>query len=51
MEIFRRLNAEEEQTFRQWARDHFVSGKEPDPMWHPVVRDEWTKLQESNDNK
>ena len=43
---FRTLSPEEEEEFRQWARDNFDSGKEANPLWHPVVRDEWAKLLE-----
>lgn len=42
--LFRHLDPAEEETFRQWARDHFDPKVEPEPIWHPVVRDEWAKL-------
>ena len=35
--FFRKLDAEEEAKFRQWARDQWV-------CWHPVVRDEVRKI-------
>lgn len=42
--FFRKLSPKEEVAFRQWARDNFDPDKEPEEVWHPVVRDEWTKL-------
>lgn len=44
-ELFRILTASEEITFRQWARDNFVPDIEVKDIWHPIVRDELTKLQ------
>ena len=46
-QLFRTLDAVEEQAFRQWARENFRRGDEVDPLWHPVVRDEcFTMLDE-----
>ena len=45
--FFRHLNPDEEEQFRQWARDNFDPNIEPEPIWHPVVRDEWKKLVEA----
>lgn len=45
MTFFRQLDAGEEQEFRQWARDNFNPKVDASPLWHPVVRDEWKKLQ------
>jgi hypothetical protein len=45
--MFRELNAEEEQSFRQWARDNFKPKTPANPVWHPVIRDEWAKLLEA----
>ena len=42
--FFRDLDKTEEESFRQWARDNWKRGQEPDDVWHPVVRDEWNKL-------
>lgn len=42
--FFIKLNAEEESEYRQWARDNFEAGQPASPAWHPVVRDEWSKL-------
>jgi len=44
--FFRDLDLEEESKFRQWARDNWEPNKEPNPCWHPVVRDEWQKVTE-----
>ena len=41
---FRELNAEEEQQFRQWARDNYQPGMEVSELWHPIVRNELEKL-------
>jgi hypothetical protein len=46
--FFRHLNADEEATFRDWARLNFDPTKKVDASWHPVVRDEWNKLQQSH---
>jgi hypothetical protein len=44
--MFNTLDKEQEDSFRQWAHDNFEEGKNPDPCWHPVVRDEWRKVAE-----
>lgn len=46
--FFRTLNADEEQTFRQWARDNWKPGDEINALWHPVVRDEIAKISVEN---
>jgi len=43
--FFLKLDKKEEEEFRQWARDNFVKGKPASAAWHPVVRDEWNKLE------
>jgi len=43
--LFRELTAEEERSFRQWARDNWRPGDYVDPIWHPVVRDECQKME------
>ncbi|MCZ7404703.1 MAG: hypothetical protein O8C67_07200 [Candidatus Methanoperedens sp.] len=45
-DIWRKLKTDEEQMFRRWARDNWKYNTEPNPLWHPVVRDEWSKLDE-----
>lgn len=44
--MFRQLDSEEEERFRQWARDEFARrpGQGINPCWHPVVRNEWENL-------
>ena len=43
--MFRKLNKIEEQQFRNWAREHFdPTTDQPDPLWHPVVRDECSRM-------
>lgn len=44
VKMFRDLSPEEEEEFRQWARDNFSPEKEISECWHPVVVDEWKKL-------
>jgi uncharacterized protein YukE len=44
--FFRQLSADEEQLFRRWARQNWKPGQEINPVWHPVIRDEITKIQE-----
>lgn len=42
---FRRLDPAEEAVFRQWARDnHGAVLPEGFSVMHPVVRDEWRRL-------
>lgn len=44
--FFRKLSLEEEEPFRQWARDHAnePEWREQAEILHPVVRDEWRKI-------
>ena len=42
---FRELTNEEDERFREWAREHWRPNTEPNPLWHPVVRDEWSKIE------
>jgi hypothetical protein len=44
--MFRQLDDEEEQEFRQWARQNWTPDQEIDEIWHPVIRDECRKMQE-----
>ena len=46
MNLWKRLNRTEADEFRQWARDNFQPDTRPNATWHPVVREEWAKLQE-----
>jgi hypothetical protein len=42
--MFRALDSVERESFAQWARDHWTPATTPNPLWHPVVRNEWTRL-------
>jgi hypothetical protein len=46
---FRSLTVREEEKFRKWARDNW-SEMQPEnfSVMHPVVRDEWRKIDESH---
>lgn len=44
--MFRELSPDEDEAFRQWARDNYSPGTDPSPVWHPSVRDEWAKERE-----
>lgn len=48
MSLFRQLSPGEEIQFRRWARENFDPAVEPSPLWHPVVRDEWAKIEGEN---
>lgn len=42
---WRQLTAEEEKSFREWARENHKPGSmEIDPTWHPVIREECAKM-------
>jgi hypothetical protein len=49
--LFRVLTDDEAEQFRQWAREHFRPGPPPDDfeVWHPVVRAEWRRLAEEQE--
>jgi hypothetical protein len=42
--FFKTLTPEQEIEFRQWARDNYDPIILPDPVWHPVIRDEMAKI-------
>ena len=44
MNLFRELDATEEEEFRQWARDNYEPHTEINSVWHPVVREECEKI-------
>jgi len=41
--MFRDLSPEEEQEFRQWARENDPPNLQSWEIYHPVCRDEWMK--------
>lgn len=47
--LFRDLSADEEATFRQWARDNYVPLTDIRGIWHPVVQDECRKINEATE--
>ena len=44
MKLFRNLTTEEEDEFRQWARDNYEPFSEIKGVWHPIVQDECVKI-------
>jgi len=42
--FFRTLTLKEEQAFRDWAIANHVAGKPAEEYWHPIVREEWARL-------
>lgn len=42
--MFRILDEEEVLDFQQYAHDNWTPSANPSSVWHPVVRDEWTKM-------
>ena len=42
--FFRDLDPDDELRFRAWARLNWTAGATPNALWHPVVRDEWSKI-------
>ena len=40
MQLFRDLAPDEEQSFRQWARDNYKPFTNINGVWHPVIQDE-----------
>lgn len=46
--LFKQLSSEEEQEFRQWARDNYKVGEPISGVWHPSVQDECVKMNTEN---
>ena len=44
MNLFRELEEQEEQTFRQWARENYKPYSEIKGVWHWTVQDECVKI-------
>jgi hypothetical protein len=44
MKLFRELNEDEAEDFRQWARDNYCPCDERSVLWHPVVHEEMVKI-------
>ena len=49
MKLFKELTTEEEDVFRQWARDNYEAFAEIKGVWHPVVQDECVKINDQAD--
>jgi len=45
-DLFKGLSKEDEELFRQWARDNYNAGGEVSGLWHPVIRDECRRIDE-----
>ena len=45
--IFRDLSQQEEQEFRQWARNNYKTLEPIEGIWHPVIQDECRKMNET----
>ena len=44
MQLFRQLNATEEEEFKQWARENYEPYSEIKGVWHPVIQEECVKI-------
>ena len=44
MNLFRELDTQEQEDFKQWARDKYNPGDEISSIWHPVVRAECERM-------
>jgi hypothetical protein len=42
--MFRELSPEEELEFRQWARDNHKPNEPINPLWHPIIRQECSRI-------
>ena len=48
--FFRKLNEQEVEEFKAWARSNFHPGDKIQDTWHPVVRAECHKMEEEVQN-
>jgi len=44
MDLFLKLDDDQETEFRQWARDNYVPLEPISGVWHPVIQDECSKI-------
>jgi hypothetical protein len=51
MKLFRELSEQEEQSFRQWARDNYQAFEPIQGVWHPVIQDECRKINQTEGNR
>jgi hypothetical protein len=48
MKMFMELSPDQEQKFRNWARENYHPFTEISGIWHPVVQDECVKMNKEN---
>jgi len=46
--LFRELNPEEQEDFKQWARDNYTPLSPIKGVWHPAVQRECTRINEEH---
>lgn len=46
--FFRQLSSEEEEKFKQWARDNYKPFDNINTAWHPAVQEECAKINREN---
>lgn len=49
MKLFRDLTPEEEDSFRDWARQNYQPFSEISGVWHPVIQDEARRINEQTE--
>ncbi len=48
MKIFRNLNSDEEQEFKDWARNNYKPFSEIPGIWHPIIQAECVQINKEN---
>ena len=46
--LFRDLDAQEVEEFKQWAREYYSVGDDVSELWHPIVREECRLMNEED---
>jgi hypothetical protein len=49
MNLFRELSPDEQQSFRQWARENYTPFEPISGVWHPIVQDECRIINQTAD--
>ena len=44
MKLFRDLSSDEEESFKEWAHEHYVPFEPIQGIWHPVIQEECAKI-------
>ena len=44
LKLYRKLDAEEEASFRKWARENYIPLEPICGLWHPVIQEECTRI-------